>query len=63
MACGDIRRPSVARTIDFIITWCFVAFIGIHVVMVVVSGFINNVRSMVTGWYFRKSGAMLKGNS
>jgi thiosulfate reductase cytochrome b subunit len=43
-----------ARTIHFIVSWCFAAFIVIHVVMVVSSGFMNNVRSMVTGWYFRK---------
>jgi thiosulfate reductase cytochrome b subunit len=40
-----------ARTIHFIVTWSFVLFIVIHVVMVVLSGFINNMRSMITGWY------------
>lgn len=44
-------RQSV-RTIHFIVAWSLVLFTFIHVFMVVVSGFWNNLRSMVTG-YFR----------
>ena len=40
-----------ARTVHFIATVLFVLFVVVHVVMVVVTGFINNMRSMTTGWY------------
>jgi len=40
-----------ARTIHFICAWLIVAFIVVHVVMVLVSGVFNNLRSMVTGKY------------
>jgi thiosulfate reductase cytochrome b subunit len=48
-----------ARTIHFITASCLVAFILVHVAMVVLSGPWNNIRSMVTGRYAikeRKSG-------
>ncbi len=38
-----------ARTIHFLMAWTLVAFVVVHVVMVVVSGLTNNLRSMVTG--------------
>ena len=40
-----------ARTIHFICAWTIVAFTILHVVLVLASGFWNNMRSMVTGWY------------
>ena len=40
-----------ARTWHFIIAFAFVAFIAIHVFMVLVSGPINQIRSMITGRY------------
>ena len=39
-----------ARTIHFIACFSFVGFIVIHVLQVVLTGFFNNMRSMVTGW-------------
>ena len=43
-----------ARTIHFIITWLFVLFVFVHIAMVFLSGFLNNMRSMITGWYDQK---------
>ena len=40
-----------ARTIHFIIAVAFVAFILVHVFMVLVSGPVNQLRSMITGRY------------
>lgn len=40
-----------ARTIHFIIANLIVAFIVVHVVMVLLSGVFNNLRGMVTGWF------------
>jgi len=40
-----------ARTLHFIIAIAFVAFILIHVLMVLVSGPANQIRSMITGRY------------
>jgi thiosulfate reductase cytochrome b subunit len=39
------------RTIHFIISWALVAFTAIHLFQVVVTGFWNNIRSMITGNY------------
>jgi thiosulfate reductase cytochrome b subunit len=38
-----------ARTIHFIVAWLLVAFVLVHVFEVIVSGFWNQLRSMVTG--------------
>ena len=43
-------RPS-ARSIHFICASLLVAFVVVHVVMVLVSGVRNNMRSMITGTY------------
>ena len=43
-------RPS-ARSIHFICASLLVAFVVVHVVMVLVSGVWNNLRSMITGCY------------
>lgn len=40
-----------ARTVHFVIANLIVAFIVIHVAMVVLAGFWNNMRSMLTGWF------------
>jgi len=40
-----------ARTIHFIVAWLIVAFVLIHVFEVVISGFWNHLRSMITGRY------------
>jgi thiosulfate reductase cytochrome b subunit len=45
-----------ARTIHFIACFSFVGFIGIHVVQVVITGLVNNMRSMITGWFAVKEG-------
>ncbi len=43
-------RQSV-RTIHFTVAWAILSFAMIHVFLVVVSGFWNNIRSMITGYY------------
>jgi thiosulfate reductase cytochrome b subunit len=40
-----------ARSLHFIMAWAIVAFLGLHLFMVVVSGTWNNIRSMITGKY------------
>ncbi|WP_183505107.1 cytochrome b/b6 domain-containing protein [Methylobacterium brachythecii] len=40
-----------ARTIHFITVNLLVLFVIVHVLLVIVSGLWNNMRSMVTGWY------------
>jgi len=40
-----------ARSIHFICAWAIVAFILVHVVMVVLAGPVNEIRSMITGWF------------
>lgn len=40
-----------ARTIHFLLAWALLAFIAIHVFEVIVSGFWNNLRSMLSGRY------------
>ena len=40
-----------ARTVHFVLAWGIVLFVLVHVVMVVLSGALNNMRGMITGWY------------
>jgi thiosulfate reductase cytochrome b subunit len=40
-----------ARTLHFVCAFLFVAFIIVHLVLVVLSGLFNNLRSMITGDY------------
>jgi len=40
-----------ARSIHFICAWALVGFIIVHLLMVILAGPINEVRSMITGWY------------
>jgi len=45
---------QAARTIHFIACFSFVSFIVIHVSQVILTGFFNNMRSMITGWFVVK---------
>ena len=40
-----------ARTVHFVIAMLLVLFVFVHVLMVVLSGPINNLRGMITGWF------------
>jgi thiosulfate reductase cytochrome b subunit len=40
-----------ARTIHFVAAWTLVVFVLVHLVMVLISGVWNNLRSMITGRY------------
>lgn len=40
-----------ARTLHFLFAWLLVAFVGIHVFEVIISGLWNHLRSMITGHY------------
>ena len=40
-----------ARTIHFLCAFSFFGFFIVHIVMVILSGSWNNLRSMITGWY------------
>ena len=42
---------QTARTIHFITMLALVAFFIVHIIMVVAAGPINELRSMITGWY------------
>lgn len=42
---------QAARTIHFVACSSFVGFILIHVFQVIVTGFFNNIYSMITGWF------------
>lgn len=42
---------QAARTLHFLTAAGLVLFVLLHVVLVVVSGLFNNIRSMITGWY------------
>lgn len=41
---------QAARTIHFLACFSFVGFIVVHMLQVVLTGFVNNMRSMITGW-------------
>lgn len=40
-----------ARSIHFITAWALVAFFVVHMLMVILAGPVNELRSMITGWY------------
>lgn len=40
-----------ARTIHFIACFSFIGFITIHLLQVVLTGLVNNLRSMISGWF------------
>ena len=46
-----------ARTIHFICAFSFLGFFIVHIVMVILSGTWNNLRSILTGWYVIRKGA------
>jgi thiosulfate reductase cytochrome b subunit len=39
-----------ARTVHFALTFALIGFTATHVFMVAVTGIVNNLRSMITGW-------------
>lgn len=43
-------RPS-ARSIHFIAAWLLVLFFLVHIAMVLLAGPVNELRSMITGWF------------
>lgn len=40
-----------ARSIHFIAAWALVAFFFVHIAMVLLAGPVNEIRSMITGWF------------
>jgi thiosulfate reductase cytochrome b subunit len=40
-----------ARTLHFVGMLLLLAFVGVHVLMVLLIGLVSNLRSMITGWY------------
>lgn len=48
---GVFGGRQTARTIHFICAFSFIAFFIVHIVMVILSGTWNNLRSMITGRY------------
>ena len=40
-----------ARTVHFVIAMLLVLFVAVHLLMVLLSGPINNLRGMITGWF------------
>lgn len=40
-----------ARLWHFVLTFALVGFFGVHLVLVASTGFLNNMRSMIGGWY------------
>lgn len=40
-----------ARTVHFVCAFLLTGFVALHVLMVLLSGVWNNLRSMITGWY------------
>ena len=45
-----------ARTVHFLTAFSLVAFVIVHIAMVVLSGVFNNLRSMITGYYAIEQG-------
>jgi thiosulfate reductase cytochrome b subunit len=48
---GAFGGRQSARTVHFLAAFALVAFVAVHVLMVLLSGLWNNIRSMITGWY------------
>lgn len=42
---------QTARTIHFIVMWALVAFFLVHMAMILIAGPLNELRSIITGWY------------
>jgi thiosulfate reductase cytochrome b subunit len=47
-----------ARTVHFVAAFTIVLFVAVHVFMVFVSGPVNLVRSMITGWFYIRPGRL-----
>lgn len=47
-----------ARSFHFLLTFCFALFTFGHIFMVMATGFFNNMRSMLSGWYAEKAPAL-----
>ena len=45
-----------ARTVHFVCAFILTGFVVVHVLMVLLSGLWNNLRSMITGWYAIRPG-------
>jgi thiosulfate reductase cytochrome b subunit len=54
---GIFGGRQSARTLHFLVAWALVLFTVIHVFEVIVNGFWNNLRSMITGYFRIKSEA------
>lgn len=48
---GILGGRQSARTLHFVAALFLLAFVAVHVFEVIVTGFWNNLRSMITGWY------------
>jgi thiosulfate reductase cytochrome b subunit len=48
---GIFGGRQAMRTLHFVIAWAIVLFVLVHVFEVIISGFWNNLRSMITGRY------------
>ena len=48
---GWFGGRQTVRSIHFVVAWLLVAFVLVHVFEVIVTGFWNNLRSMITGRY------------
>lgn len=42
---------QTARTVHFVLAFALVGFVVVHVAMVLLTGVVNNMRSMITGWF------------
>ena len=42
---------QTARSVHFIAAWAIVIFFLVHIAMVVLAGPLNELRSMITGWF------------
>jgi thiosulfate reductase cytochrome b subunit len=48
---GVFGGRQSARTVHFLAAFALLGFAAVHVLMVLLSGLWNNMRSMITGWY------------
>ena len=52
-----------ARTLHFLSAGLIVGFIVIHVFLVFWTGFLNNMRAMITGWFVLEPSDTTKGDA
>ena len=48
---GLFGGRQTARTVHFVLAFALVGFVVVHVAMVLLTGVVNNMRSMITGWF------------